>query len=63
MVHTAEVAYGEAIPEYIYETTTEGDEFVGWIGETYDTMPAHDVTYVANIVNGIDAMSTDNCHL
>ena len=53
LVHTAEVAYGEAIPEYIYEPTNEGDEFIGWVGETYATMPAHDVTYTANITNGI----------
>ena len=58
LVHTAEVAYGETIPEYIYVSTTEGDVFMGWIGEAYDTMPAHDVTYTANISNGIDAMST-----
>ena len=54
LVHTAEVAYGEAIPEYIYEPTAEGDEFLGWVGETYATMPAHDVTYTANITNGIE---------
>ena len=53
LVHTAEVAYGEVIPEYIYEPTAEGDVFMGWIGEAYDTMPAHDVTYNANIDNGI----------
>ena len=54
LVYTAEVTFGEAIPEYIYEPTTEGDEFIGWVGETYATMPAHDVTYTANIVNGIE---------
>ena len=54
LVHTAEVAYGEAIPEYVYEPTTEGDEFLGWIGDTYETMPAHDVTYTANIESGIE---------
>ena len=53
LVHTAEVTYGEAIPEYIYKPTVEGDEFLGWVGETYATMPAHDVTYTANITNGI----------
>ena len=53
LVHTAEVAYGEVIPEYIYEPTAEGDVFMGWIGETYETMPAHDVTYTANIESGI----------
>lgn len=60
LVYTAEVAYGETIPEYVYEPTTEGDEFLGWIGDTYETMPAHDVTYTANIYNGIDVMSTNN---
>lgn len=54
LVHTAEVAYGEAIPEYVYEPTAEGDVFVGWVGETYETMPAHDVTYRANITNEIE---------
>ncbi len=54
MVNTIELFYGETIPEYIYEPTTEGDEFMGWIGDTYDTMPAHDVIYTANIVNGIE---------
>ena len=49
LVYTDEVAYGEAIPEYIYEPTTEGDVFVGWVGETYETMPAHDITYTAEI--------------
>jgi hypothetical protein len=54
LVHTAEVAYGEAIPEYIYEPTKEGDVFEGWIGENYETMPAHNVTYTANIESGIE---------
>ena len=61
LVHTAEVAYGETIPEYVYEATTEGDEFLGWIGDTYETMPAHDVTYTANITSGI-GHSTFNPH-
>ena len=26
---------------------------MGWDGEQYDTMPAHDVTYIANIESGI----------
>lgn len=59
LVHTAEVAYGEAIPEYVYEPTEEGYTFLGWIGDTYETMPAHDVTYNANIDTGI-AHSTLN---
>ncbi len=63
LVHTAEVAYGEAIPEYIYEPTEEGCTFLGWVGESYDAMPAHDVTYTANIDNGIDQFIIDNSQL
>ncbi len=63
LVHTAEVAYGEAIPEYIYEPEEEGYTFLGWIGETYATMPAHDVTYTANIDNGIGTLTIDYSQL
>ena len=63
LVHTAEVAYGEAIPEYVYEPTAEGDVFMGWIGETYETMPAHDVTYTANITNDVLQLTNDNGQL
>ena len=63
LVHTAEVAYGDAIPEYTYEPTIEGDVFVGWIGETYETMPAHDVTYTANIESGIGQLTIDKSQL
>lgn len=63
LVHTAEVAYGEAIPEYIYAPTKEGDVFEGWIGDTYDTMPAHDVTYTASINSSIHQLTGDNSQL
>ena len=53
LVHVDEVAYGEAIPEYTYEPE-EGYTFHGWTGESYETMPAHDVIYTANIESGID---------
>ena len=33
--------------------------FKGWIGESFETMPAHDLEYQANIVDGISAVSTD----
>ena len=62
-MHIAEVAYGEAIPEYVYEPTTEGDVFMGWIGETYETMPAHDVTYMANITNDVLQLTINNGQL
>ena len=60
---TAEVIYGEAIPEYIYEPTEEGYTFLGWLGEVYETMPAHDVTYTANIESGINQLPIDNGQL
>ncbi len=63
LVHTAEVAYGEAIPEYVYEPTEAGYTFLGWIGDTYETMPAHDVTYTANIDDAIEQLTIDNSQL
>ena len=60
LVHTAEVAYGETIPEYVYEPTTEGDDFLRWIGDTYETMPAHDVTYTANIESDVLQLTIHN---
>ena len=63
LVHTAEVAYGDTIPEYVYEPTVEGDVFFGWVGETYDTMPAHDVTYTANIESDVLQLTIDNSQL
>ena len=48
LVHMDDVAYGESIPIYEY-TSTNGDKFLGWEGEKYETMPAKDITYKANI--------------
>ena len=62
LVHTQEVAYGEVIPEYVYEPGNEG-VFVEWIGEKYETMPAHDVTYKANIDTSIDLLKAQGSDL
>lgn len=62
LVYTEEVTYGEAIPEYVYEPE-EGYTFLGWLGEAYETMPAHDVTYTANIESGINQLLIDNGQL
>ena len=63
LVHTAEVAYGDTIPEYVYEPTVEGDVFFGWVGDTYETMPAHDVTYTANIASDVLQLTIHNSQL
>lgn len=60
LVHTVEVPYGQAMPEYVYEPSTEGEIFIGWTGDTYETMPACDVVYIAEIaVDGINSLVTD----
>lgn len=50
-VHRESVEYGATIPEYTYKPQEEYLVFNGWIGEQYETMPAHDVTYIADITN------------
>lgn len=55
VVYTCEVAYGEEIPEYLYEPTEEGYTFLGWSGDIYETMPAHDISYTANLESGISS--------
>ncbi len=55
-----EVEFGAELK--LIDYTPEDPErftFMGWIGVTYDTMPAHDVEYHANIVDGIKAITTN----
>ena len=62
LVHTAEVAYGDEISQYIYEPEMEDIVFIGWKGDTYETMPAFDIIYKAEIeyvVTGINGMNID----
>ncbi len=59
-----DVEYGAAMPEAPEYKLPESDErysysFLGWEGETFETMPARDVVYTANvdIVDGISAVA------
>lgn len=61
-----EVRYGEALPEAPVYTPESNSEFIytfeGWEGDTYETMPAHDVTYTAKIKStptAIDGIAAD----
>ena len=60
LVHTAELYFGETIPAYVYKPANESDSFLGWLGDTYDTMPAHDITYIANIEQSVEIITADN---
>ena len=65
LVHSVKVAYGDIIPEYVYEPTAEGEIFVGWLGDSYETMPSHDITYKAEIkiADHIEVLSKDTSRL
>ena len=60
MVHTEKLYYGTEIPEYVYQPIDEVDTFLGWLGDTYDAMPAHDITYIANIEQSVEMITTDD---
>ena len=59
LVHTEELYFGETIPGYVYKPSREEDTFMGWIGESYITMPAHDVVYTASIKNAVEILTAD----
>ena len=50
LVHVADVPYGEKIPEYIYEPEEGEEVFLGWLGDEYETMPAHEIFLTAEMV-------------
>ncbi len=54
-----EVEYGAEVVLRNY-TPEDADRytFIGWEGENYETMPAHDIEYHANIADGIYNLST-----
>lgn len=59
LVHTEKVFFGQTIPSYTYKPTKENETFLGWLGDTFQIMPAHDITYVANIEQSVAAQIVD----
>lgn len=47
-IHSEPVAYGDSIKLYDYEAD-EAHVFIKWLGDAYETMPAHDITYEAQL--------------
>lgn len=58
LVHVADVAYGDSIPEYVY-TSKEGDVVNEWIGDYYCIMPPKNISYKADMKSGIDQLIID----
>lgn len=47
-IHTEQVAYGDMVK--LYDYTPDGSHvFIQWIGDSYETMPAHDISYEAQL--------------
>ncbi len=47
-VHSESVAYGDPVKLFDY-TPDEAHVFIKWIGDSYETMPAHDISYEAQL--------------
>lgn len=60
LVHTVDVLYGDSMP---WPPTLDGYPFIEWMGEMYDSMPAHDVVYIANVGGGIEQSATDSSQM
>ena len=55
-----EVAYGAPVVLREFEgELPEGSSFTQWEGDTYETMPAHDISYRALIVDAIRSIRSD----
>ena len=60
LVYMVEVAYGDMMPD---APSLDGYPFIEWMGEMYDSMPAHDVVYIANVGGGIEQSATDSSQM
>lgn len=49
--------YGSEIPAFNYVPENPNHTFVGWRTEGYTTMPAHDLIFIADFVDGIGAIT------
>lgn len=54
------IAYGNPVVLREYEPTGERYTFIGWEGEVYETMPAHDIVYHASIADAIESLYRDS---
>lgn len=54
------IAYGNPVVLREYEPTGERYTFIGWEGEVYETMPAHDIVYHASIADAIENLYRDS---
>lgn len=61
LVHTDSVQYGATLTLYQYTPEEPARyTFNGWTGETYETMPAKDLEYVADITDDIQIVAADD---
>ena len=52
-VNEVTLDYGSVIPDYKYVPTNPYHTFLGWRTEGYTTMPAKDITFIADFTDGI----------
>ncbi len=53
IVNEVTLDYGNVIPDYKYVPTNPYHTFLGWRTEGYTTMPAKDLTFIADFTDGI----------
>ena len=53
-VNEVTLDYGSVIPDYKYVPTNPYHTFLGWRTEGYTTMPAKDITFIADFTDGIN---------
>ena len=56
-VKEIELEYGSEIPAFNYVPENPNHTFVGWRTDGYTTMPAHDLIFIADFVDGIGAIT------